>query len=600
MGSAQAKLSISSPPPLPRGKAKLKMENGYGAKEKNNIIAARRSTGQRVSRQDSGGLVAGPETGSNNSNSSRQSGSTGGSSRGSKGGQEEKIVITRKEKVAASLKLMEEEELVNGWPKWLTDNIPKEALVGLIPRSAECYDKIDKVGEGTYSNVYKARDRESGKIVALKKVRFDTSEPESVKFMAREIMILQKLDHPNIVKLEGLATSRMQYSLYLVFDYMQSDLARVISRPGERLTEPQVKCYMHQLLSGLQHCHERGILHRDIKGSNLLIDKSGMLKIADFGLANYFDPRRKQRLTSRVVTLWYRAPELLLGATEYGVGIDLWSAGCLMAEMFAGRPLMPGRTEVEQIHKIFKLCGTPSEEYWKKLKASKTFRPPNVYKSSFREVFQDFPASSLGLLKSLLALDPAYRGTAASALRNEFFSSSPLRCDLSGLPVIYKEDDEPTQTNQRRRRRSFKVRQRLQTQRERQKEDLAVEKPIGDSISTKEELEKITESNIQLGSSGPSSSSSLQQAQQEEIACPLLSPDVTSRKKISPSSESHPNAKKNIKSRPPLPNAKTRTLRSKDGEGNVYRLSQVQRSISTRDFRRLDQREFIKLQATND
>lgn len=103
---------------------------------------------------------------------------------------------------------------------------------------------------------------------------------------------------------------------------------------------------MQQLFSGLQHCHERGILHRDIKGSNLLIDKNGMLKIADFGLANYFDPNRKRHLTSRVVTLWYRAPELLLGATDYEVGIDLWSAGCVMAEMFAGRPIMPGRTEV--------------------------------------------------------------------------------------------------------------------------------------------------------------------------------------------------------------------------------------------------------------
>lgn len=203
-----------------------------------------------------------------------------------------------------------------------------------------------QVGQGTYSNVYKARDKDTGKLVALKKVRFDTSQPESVKFMAREIMILQKLDHPNILKLEGLATSRMQYSLYLVFDYMYSDLARVLSGTDERLTEPQIKCYMHQLLSGLQHCHEKGILHRDIKGSNLLIDRNGMLKIGDFGLANLFNPERRRPLTSRVVTLWYRAPELLLGSTDYGVGIDLWSAGCLMAEMYAGRAIMPARTEV--------------------------------------------------------------------------------------------------------------------------------------------------------------------------------------------------------------------------------------------------------------
>lgn len=108
----------------------------------------------------------------------------------------------------------------------------------------------------------------------------------------------------------------------------------------------QIKCYVQQLMQGLEHCHSRGILHRDIKGSNLLIDDNGVLKIGDFGLATCFQPDQKQPLTSRVVTLWYRAPELLLGATEYGPAIDLWSCGCIVAELFAGKPIMPGRTEV--------------------------------------------------------------------------------------------------------------------------------------------------------------------------------------------------------------------------------------------------------------
>ncbi|XP_031116998.1 probable serine/threonine-protein kinase At1g54610 isoform X2 [Ipomoea triloba] len=343
------------------------------------------------------------------------------------------------------------DELVDGWPKWLVDNIPKDVLDGLQPKSADSYDKLSKVGQGTYSNVYKARDRNSGKIVALKKVRFDTSEPESVKFMAREIIILQKLNHPNIIKLEGVATSRMQYSLYLVFDFMPSDLSTIITRPDAApLTEPQVKCYMQQLLSGLQHCHERGILHRDIKGSNLLIDKDGRLKIADFGLANFFQSKSKKPLTSRVVTLWYRAPELLSGATDYGVGVDLWSAGCLLAEMFHGRPIMPGRNEIEQLHKIFKLCGSPSEDYWKKAKLPASFRPAQPYKPSFHVALPDLPESSYGLLSKLLCIEPAYRGSAASALQNQFFRTSPLACDLSGLPAM-KVDVDVINSNDRRR-----------------------------------------------------------------------------------------------------------------------------------------------------
>ncbi|WOL15845.1 putative serine/threonine-protein kinase [Canna indica] len=312
------------------------------------------------------------------------------------------------------------EQVAAGWPSWLA-NVAGEAIKGLTPRRADAFEKIDKIGQGTYSNVYKARDIVSGKIVALKKVRFDNMEPESVKFMAREILILRRLDHPNVVKLEGLVTSRMSCSLYLVFEYMEHDLAGLAASPTIKFTEAQIKCYMRQLLSGLEHCHTNGVLHRDIKGSNLLIDNEGLLKIADFGLATFFDPNHKHPMTSRVVTLWYRAPELLLGATDYGVGIDLWSAGCILAELLAGKPIMPGRTEVEQLHKIFKLCGSPSEEYWKKSKLphATIFKPQQPYKRCIKETFKDFPPSSLPLIETLLAIDPAERLTATAALNSE-------------------------------------------------------------------------------------------------------------------------------------------------------------------------------------
>ncbi|KAK2977359.1 hypothetical protein RJ640_013338 [Escallonia rubra] len=341
------------------------------------------------------------------------------------------------------------ERVTAGWPAWLSDVIG-DAIDGWLPRRADSFEKIDKIGQGTYSNVYKARDTITGKIVALKKVRFDNLERESVRFMAREIIILRRLDHPNVIKLEGLVTSRMSCSLYLVFEYMEHDLAGLAASPDISFTQAQIKCYMHQLLSGLEHCHNRNVLHRDIKGSNLLLDNGGVLKIADFGLATVFDPNRKHPLTSRVVTLWYRPPELLLGATDYGVGIDLWSAGCILAELLAGKPIMPGRTEVlyfkepgknidclvvwrlsinnylsvtkvEQLHKIYKLCGSPSDEYWRKSKLPNAtlFRPREPYKRCISETFKAFPPSSLPLIETLLAIDPAERGTATDALRSE-------------------------------------------------------------------------------------------------------------------------------------------------------------------------------------
>ncbi|RZC60542.1 hypothetical protein C5167_022303 [Papaver somniferum] len=346
----------------------------------------------------------------------------------------------------------------HGWPSWLSA-VAGDAIQGWIPRRADTFEKLDKIGQGTYSNVYKARDLITGKIVALKKVRFDNLEPESVKFMAREILVLRRLDHPNVIKLEGLVTSRMSSSLYLVFEYMEHDLAGLAACSGVKFTEPQVKCYMKQLLSGLEHCHNRGVLHRDIKGSNLLIDNEGILKIADFGLASFYNPDYRQPMTSRVVTLWYRPPELLLGATYYDVGVDLWSAGCILGELLAGKPIMPGRTEVEQLHKIFKLCGSPSEEYWKKSKLphATIFKPQQPYKRCIPETFKDFPPSSLPLIETLLSIDPDERGTSSSALKSEFFASKPFACEPSSLPKYppCKEMDVKLRDEEARRQRAL-------------------------------------------------------------------------------------------------------------------------------------------------
>ncbi|ESQ49569.1 hypothetical protein EUTSA_v10020353mg [Eutrema salsugineum] len=349
------------------------------------------------------------------------------------------------------------EQVAAGWPPWLSE-VCGEALSGWLPRKADSFEKIEKIGSGTYSNVYKAKDSLTGNIVALKKVRCEIMERESLKFMAREILILRRLDHPNVIKLEGLVTSRMSNSLYLVFRYMHHDLAGLAASPDITFTEQQVKCYMKQLLSGLEHCHKRGVLHRDIKGSNLLIDDDGVLRIGDFGLATFFDASRRQLMTTRVVTLWYRAPELLHGVVEYGVGVDLWSAGCILAELLAGRPIMPGSNEVNQLHRIYKLCGSPSEEYWRKIRLPSHVKPPNPlpkFDRKVRDVYKAFSPEALSLLDTLLAIDPSQRKTATDALMSDFLTTEPFPCEPSDLPKYppTKEIDARKRDEEYRRQR---------------------------------------------------------------------------------------------------------------------------------------------------
>ncbi|KAD4386208.1 hypothetical protein E3N88_26377 [Mikania micrantha] len=497
------------------GLHKLKMDNGYVRGSRNSNSGGRSSSSSTSSGRPGGGGSGGRRDAGNGGKErgegvQRRRGSGGGS--GGDGG--DGGGVTRRSSV--SVRSDDLDAVVDGWPKWLTDNVPKHALDGLVPKSADAYDKLDKVGSGTYSNVYKARDRKTKKIVALKKVRFDTSEPESIKFMAREIMMLRKLDHPNIVKLEGLATSRMQYSLYLVFDYMQTDLSRIISRPDQRLTEPQA-------------------------GTNI-----------------------------------------------YGPAIDLWSAGCLLAEMFVGRPILPGRTEVEQLHKIFKLCGTPSADYWKKLKLSTTFRPPHSYKPNLHEAFRDYPRPALGLLMVLLALDPAYRGSAGSALQHEFFHSSPWACDLSGLPVVQVDNDDLAQSNEPKKHRKSRTRHKSRTLKDQQAKDQMVQNPDAYSASLKEETEKKLEvvSETKEPIVTKTSPSGVEPSPRDEVLGPLPSPIGNIYQRYQRQmSESHPNAKMNIKNRPPLPDSKR--VSSKYGDIIDDHLTRVPRSFSTREYRNM-------------
>nr|DAD41133.1 TPA_asm: hypothetical protein HUJ06_015456 [Nelumbo nucifera] len=313
-------------------------------------------------------------------------------------------------------------------------------------RSVDCFEKLEQIGEGTYGQVYMAREIKTGEIVALKKIRMD-NEREGFPITAiREIKILKKLHHENIIKLKEIVTSqgpemdeqgkpdgnKYKGSIYMVFEYMDHDLTGLSDRPGMRFSVPQIKCYMRQLLTGLHYCHVNQVLHRDIKGSNLLIDNQGNLKLADFGLARSFSNDHNATLTNRVITLWYRPPELLFGTTKYGPAVDMWSVGCIFAELLHGKPILPGKNEPEQLNKIFELCGAPDEINWpgvSKIPWYNTFKPTRPMKRRVREVFKHFDHHALELLERMLTLDPSQRISAKDALDAEYFWNDPLPCD---------------------------------------------------------------------------------------------------------------------------------------------------------------------------
>ncbi|XP_058772984.1 cyclin-dependent kinase C-2-like [Vicia villosa] len=332
-------------------------------------------------------------------------------------------------------------------------------------RSVDCFEKLVQIGEGAYGQVYMAREIQTREIVALKKIRMD-NEKEGFPITAiREIKILKKLNHENVIKLKEIVTSpglekddqgrpdgnKYKGDIYMVFEYMDHDLRGLADRPGVRFTVPQIKCYMRQLLTGLHYCHVNQVLHRDIKGPNLLIDNEGNLKLADFGLARSFSNEHNASLTNRVITLWYRPPELLLGTTRYGPAVDMWSVGCIFAELLYGKPIFPGKDEPEQVTRIFRLCGTPDEVNWPGVQETpwyNHFKPKRTMKRCLRGAFRHFDPHALELLDKMLTLDPAQRISAKDALDAEYFWTDPLPCDPKSLPKY--ESSHEFQTKKKR------------------------------------------------------------------------------------------------------------------------------------------------------
>ncbi|KAF2225162.1 kinase-like domain-containing protein [Elsinoe ampelina] len=292
-------------------------------------------------------------------------------------------------------------------------------------RHPSSFQQLEKLGEGTYATVFKGRNRQTGEFVALKEIHLD-SEEGTPSTAIREISLMKELKHENVVNLHDVIHT--ENKLMLVFEYMDKDLKKYMDSRGERgqLDPATIKSFMHQLLKGIAFCHENRVLHRDLKPQNLLINNKGQLKLADFGLARAFGIP-VNTFSNEVVTLWYRAPDVLLGSRTYNTSIDIWSAGCIMAEMYTGRPLFPGTTNEDQLQKIFRLMGTPSERTWPGISQFPEYKSNfTVYHTQdIRNYLPQVDPVGLQLIGSMLQLRPELRVSAQQALQHPWFADLP-------------------------------------------------------------------------------------------------------------------------------------------------------------------------------
>ncbi|XP_057257961.1 cyclin-dependent kinase 10 isoform X3 [Pezoporus wallicus] len=254
----------------------------------------------------------------------------------------------------------------------------------------------------------------------------------------REITLLLQFRHTNIVELKEVVVGNHLESIFLVMGYCEQDLASLLENMQAPFSEAQVKCIILQVFKGLEYLHKNYIVHRDLKVSNLLMTDKGCVKIADFGLARTYGMPPKP-MTPKVVTLWYRAPELLLGMANQTTSVDMWAAGCILAELLAHKPLLPGTSEIHQIDLIVQLLGTPNENIWPGFSTLPLVSQYTLRKQPYNNLKHKFPwLSEAGqrLLNFLFMYDPKKRGTAKDCLDSSYFKEKPLPCEPELMPTF--------------------------------------------------------------------------------------------------------------------------------------------------------------------
>lgn len=293
----------------------------------------------------------------------------------------------------------------------------------------ENYIRLEQLGEGSYATVYKGYSNLTQQVVALKEIRLQ--EEEGAPFTAiREASLLRDLRHANVVTLHDIVHTKT--SLTFVFEFVHSDLAQYLERHPGGLLAHNVRLFLFQLLRGLTYVHKRKILHRDLKPQNLLISEIGELKLADFGLARA-QSVPSHTFSSEVVTLWYRPPEVLLGSTHYSSPLDLWGVGCIFVELLTGGPAFPGvKDAVDQLDRIFKVLGTPTEATFPGVSRLPLYKPQRLTFYRTQRLGHAFPrlydiGHAENLASKLLQLQPNCRLSGEAAMRHKFFQDLPTQ-----------------------------------------------------------------------------------------------------------------------------------------------------------------------------
>jgi len=308
-------------------------------------------------------------------------------------------------------------------------------------RSVEVYEISNKIEEGTYGVVYRAKDKVTGEMVALKKLKMEREREGFPITSLREVNTLLRSQHKNIVTVREIVVGYNVDQIFIVMDFVEHDLKALMETmkaSGHRFSIGEVKCLMQQLIAGIGHMHDNWIIHRDIKASNLLLSHGGIMKIADFGLArDYGSPLKPY--TPVVVTLWYRSPELLLGIKQYSTAVDMWSVGCIFGELLEMKPLFQGRSEFQQLQLIFELLGVPTEKAWpghKHLPLASKMKFEGPESSRIKRKFDKvIKPQGIDLLMRLLNYSTERRISANDAANHKYFKEGPLPIDPSMFPM---------------------------------------------------------------------------------------------------------------------------------------------------------------------